>query len=157
MVILGYAAAVMSPTYRLYELEMLQKEFTRNPHLDNPLMGLELPNAVRVGFKIAVYGIVGLLFTAGVALLIVARNRVRILGFIGSVLFAGGCLAFAIHLLEHIQDCFPCRFIPYGLGLSVVAMGLCIGGLSSIVACSPFRIEAQHVPDGGQGKNRTSG
>jgi len=143
MISVGHALALESPTYDAFVLESIEKLFRRNPGLDNPMMGIRPSNAVSVVLETAVYGAVGLLFTAGVVLLAAVHNRLRYLSLLASLLFSGGCLFFASGQLDYAADCFRWRFILEGLGMSAVLLGLCIGGISAVVLCLPFGNEPQ--------------
>ncbi len=99
-------------------------------------MGTDLPTSVEVAIEMTVGVVVGVFFTTFMAFLGSIRCHRLVFGAVASVPFCGACLLIATQWMESALDCFRWHFVVYSVGLSVVAVGLCVGGLSSVLAFS---------------------
>jgi hypothetical protein len=135
----GYALALGSPSFRDFQVELVEAELKRNPNFDNPLMMLPLQRSVfAVWLKTVPYAIAGVVFTTGVAFLAFAREAYGILSLFMAAFFCGGCLLVGGPLFALSGRCLRWHFIPLGLGFFTIGVCLCLGGVSALTACFPF-------------------
>ena len=94
-------AALRSPSYHDFQVELVEAELKRNPNFHNPLMMLPLqPSVFAIWLKTVPYAIAGVVFTTGVAFLAFAREEYGILSLFMAAFFCGGCLLVGVPLFE---------------------------------------------------------
>ena len=128
----GSAIALESPTYDAFYFEGVMKEWDRHPNRDFSVSPFRL-TPLAIILEAAFYGTGGLLFTAAIGGVVLSRSSRSFLSAGTSVAFCGGCLVVAMYVIQLAISCFRWSFIVWGFGLSTMALGLCIGGISAMV------------------------
>ena len=132
-------AALGSPSFRDFQVELVEAELKRNPNFDNPLMMLPMqPSVFAVWLKAVPYAIAGVVFTIGVAFLAFAREAYGNLSLFMAAFFCGGCLLVGVPLFALSGHCLRWHFIPLGLGFFAIGASLCLEGYLHWPRASPL-------------------